>query len=272
MTDLTTRMPVRPTAAPGVRADTREPRRAAPGGGYAPPATVRGPAEHHLLDLAGETAAAVRHQIVVVKPRLRGWLHLAAAPLALIAGLVLVLVSATTAARVGAGVFVGAAAVQYAVSGAYNIGTYAPRTALMLRRADHSTIFLFIAGSYTPFALVLLEGQARTTLLALAWGGAAAGVVFKILFPHTHRLISVLPYIGLGWVAVVFLPHFADTASTATLLLLITGGLLYSAGVVVYGLRRPNPSLTWFGFHELFHTATLLGFIAHFSAVGIAVT
>jgi hemolysin III len=226
----------------------------------------------NLVDLAEETAAAVLDQLAVVKPKLRGWLHLAAAPLVLIAGLIIVKVSATTAGGVGAAVFVGAAAVQYAVSAAYNMGTYAPRTTLMLRRADHSTIFLLIAGTYTPLALVLLEGQARTTLLALAWGGAAAGIVFKVLFPHTHRLISVLPYIGLGWLAVFFLPDFAATASTATLLLLITGVLLYSAGVVVYGLRRPNPSVTWFGFHELFHAATLLAFGAHFTAVAIAVT
>ena len=226
----------------------------------------------NLVDLSEGTAVVVRDQLAVVKPRLRGWLHLAAAPLALIAGAVLVLVCTTTAGRIGAGVFVGAAAVQYVVSAAYNIGTYAPRTTLMLRRADHSTIFLLIAGSYTPFALVLLEGQARTTLLALAWGGAAAGIAFKVLFPHTRRLISVLPYVGLGWVSVFFLPHFAATATTATLLLLIAGGLLYSAGVVVYGFRRPNPSLTWFGFHELFHSATLLAFAAHFTAVAIAVT
>jgi hemolysin III len=226
----------------------------------------------NLVDLAGETAAAVRDQLALVKPKLRGWLHLAAAPLVLIAGLILVQVSTTTAGGVGAAVFVGAAAVQYAVSGAYNIGTYAPRTTLMLRRADHSTIFLLIAGSYTPFALVLLDGQARTTLLALAWGGAAAGIVFKVLCPHTHRLISVLPYIGLGWVAVFFLPHFATTATTATLLLLIAGGLLYSAGAAIYGLQRPNLSVTWFGYHELFHAATLLAFGAHFTAVTIAVT
>lgn len=225
-----------------------------------------------LGNLAEETTSAVRDQIAVVKPMLRGWLHLAAAPVAMIAGLILVLVSTSVAGRVGAGVFVGAAAVQYAVSAAYNIGTYAPRTTLMLRRADHSTIFVLIAASYTPFALVLLGGQARITLLALAWGGAAAGIVFKVLFPYTHRLISVLPYIGLGWVALIFLPHFEATASTAILLLLITGGLLYLAGVVVYGLRRPNLSLTWFGFHELFHAATLLAFGAHFTAVAIAVT
>ena len=225
----------------------------------------------NLVDLAEETSAAVRDQIAVVKPRLRGWLHLAAAPLALCAGLILVLASTSAAGRVGAAVFVGVAAVQYAVSAAYNIGSYAPRTTLMLRRADHSTIFLLIAGSYTPFALVLLEGQARTTLLVLVWGGAAAGIVFKVRFPHTHRLISVLPYIGLGGVALLFVPHFAATASTATLLL-VTGGLLYSAGVVVYGLRRPNPSVTWFGFHELFHAATVLAFGTHFTAVAIAVT
>ena len=243
--------------------------------GHAHDDSPREAVEHlavNLVDLAEETAAVVRDQLAVVKPKLRGWLHLAAAPLVLIAGLILVQVSTTTAGGVGTGVFVGAAAVQYAVSAAYNIGTYAPRTALMLRRADHSTIFLFIAGSYTPFALVLLEGQARTTLLALAWGGAAAGIVFKVFCPHTHRLISVLPYIGLGWVAVFFLPHFAATATTATLLLLTAGGLLYSAGAVIYGLRRPNPSVTWFGYHELFHAATLLAFGAHFTAVTIAVT
>ena len=226
----------------------------------------------NLVELAEDAGAAVRDQIAVVKPRLRGWLHLAAAPLAMLAGLVLVLFSTSAAGRLGAGVFVGMAVVQYAVSAAYNIGTYAPRTTLMLRRADHATIFLLIAGSYTPFALVLLEGQARTTLLALVWGGAAVGIVFKVRFPHTHRLISVLPYLGLGWVALFFVPHFAATASAATLLLLLAGGLLYSAGLVVYGLRRPNPSVTWFGFHELFHAATLLAFGTHFTAVAIAVT
>jgi hemolysin III len=218
------------------------------------------------------TAAADREQIAVVKPLLRGWLHLAAAPLAIIAGLILVLVSSSAAGRIGAGVFVGAAAVQYAVSAAYNIGTFGPRTTLLLRRADHSTIFLLIAGSCTPFALVLLEGPARITLLALAWGGAAAGIVFKVLFPHTNRLVSVLPYIGLGWIAVLFLPRFAATGSPAVLVLLVAGAVLYAVGVVVYGFRRPNLSMRWFGFHELFHAATLLAFGAHFTAVAIAVT
>lgn len=227
---------------------------------------------HNLVGLAEETNTVVRDQFAVVRPVLRGWLHLVAAPVAVIAGLILVLSSTSTAGRFGAGVFVGVAAVQYAISAAYNIGTYGPRTTLNLRRADHSTIFLLIAGTYTPFALVLLDGQARTTLLALTWGGAAAGIVFKIRFPCTNRLISVLPYLGLGWVALFFVPQFADSASPLTLLLLLIGGLLYSAGLVVYGLRRPNPSVTWFGFHELFHAATLLAFGTHFTAVASAVT
>ncbi|MGY2702011.1 MULTISPECIES: PAQR family membrane homeostasis protein TrhA [unclassified Nocardioides] len=213
-----------------------------------------------------------------IKPRLRGWLHLGTAPLTLVAGIVLVSLAPTTAARLGSAVFIGSALVLFTVSAIYHTGTWSPRVWAFLRRFDHANIFLLIAGSYTPFSLLLLEGTQRTVLLATVWAGAILGVGFRVFWTDAPRWLYVPIYIGLGWAAVFFMPSLFDGATRlgvgigiATFTMICVGGALYTFGGVVYGFRRPDPWPRWFGFHEVFHTFTILAFVAHYVGVSMAV-
>jgi hemolysin III len=212
-----------------------------------------------------------------IKPRLRGWLHLATAPLTLVAGIVLICLSPTTATRVGSAVFTVSALVLFTVSAIYHTGSWSPRVWAFLRRFDHSNIFLLIAGSYTPFSLLLLEGTSRVVLLATVWGGAVLGVGFRVFWTDAPRWLYVPIYIALGWAAIFFIPSFLHGATRlgvgigiATFTLICVGGALYTFGGVVYGLKRPDPWPRWFGFHEVFHTFTILAFVSHYVGVSIA--
>jgi hemolysin III len=205
-----------------------------------------------------------------IKPHLRGWLHAATAPLALAAGIVLVVLSPTAATRFGSSVFAASALALFTASATMHRGRWSPGTALWLRRLDHSSIFLLIAGSYTPFTLLLLEGTERTTLLTVVWLGATLGILFRLFWTGAPRWLYTPIYIALGWAAVFYLPSFYESASTAVITLLAVGGLLYTVGGVVYGFRWPDPSPRWFGFHEVFHTLTIAAFVTHYVGVSIA--
>src|SRR6478735_1009446 len=187
---------------------------------------------------------------VPVKPRMRGWLHAGMFPAVVIAGIVLVSLADSTRARVACAVYVLSACLLFGVSGAYHRGTWVPRGEAVLRRLDHANIFLIIAGTYTPLAVLLLPAGQQRVLLAVVWAGALAGIAFRILWIGAPRWLYTPSYIALGWVAVFNLPDFARTGGTAVVVLVIAGGLLYTAGAVVYGLKRPDPSPAWFGFHE----------------------
>ncbi|WP_307816490.1 PAQR family membrane homeostasis protein TrhA [Nocardioides limicola] len=232
---------------------------------------------HSLADLRDDAAEHLRDVIAEVKPKLRGWLHLATAPLALAAGIVLVALSPTAATRIGSAIFAGTAVVLFAVSATYHRGNWGPRAMMFLRRFDHSNIFLLIAGSYTPFSLILLDGWHQVTMLAVVWSGAILGVAFKIFLPTAPRWLHAPIYIALGWAALPFIPQFAAGSEKlglgigiATLVLVAAGGLLYTLGGVVYGLKRPNPWPQHFGFHEVFHTFTILAFVSHYVGVSLA--
>lgn len=225
----------------------------------------------------GALGEAVDDTIAHLKPRLRGWLHLGIAPLTLAAGIVLVALSPTTTTRVGSAVFATSALVLFTVSAIYHTGTWSPRTWAFLRRFDHANIFVLIAGSYTPFALLLLEGTARSVLLWVAWSGAVAGVLFRIFWTDAPRWLYTPIYIALGWAAVFFIPGLFEGALSlgagigiATFVLVVTGGALYTVGGVVYGLQRPDPWPRYFGFHEVFHTFTILAFVSHYVGVSLA--
>lgn len=224
----------------------------------------------HLADSVSETVAEV-------KPKLRGWLHLATAPLTLAAGIVLIALSPDSQTRIGSAIFIGSALVLFTVSAIYHTFTWSPRTWAFLRRFDHSNIFLLIAGSYTPFSLILLEGSQRTLLLSVVWTGAVLGVLFRVFWVGAPRWLYTPIYIALGWAAVFFIPAFARGAQqlgmgtgTAVIALLAAGGALYTLGGVVYGFKRPNPWPQWFGFHEVFHTFTILAFVTHYVGVSLA--
>ena len=212
-----------------------------------------------------------------LKPRLRGWIHAGSIPLVVAAGAVLVVLSPTVETKVGSAVFIGSALLLFWVSAIYHLGTWPPAVWALLRRLDHSNIFILIAGTYTAFAMLLLHGNARTYLLVGIWGGALLGVLFRVFWTGAPRWLYTPIYIGLGWFAVFFIPDFIDgagflspAAAVATLGLVVLGGLLYTLGGVVYGLKKPNPSPEWFGFHEVFHALTILAFLAHYIAVSIA--
>ena len=212
-----------------------------------------------------------------VKPRLRGWLHAATAPLTLAAGVVLVLLSPSAATRVGSAVFALSALLLFTVSAVYHRGRWSPSVRAHLKRFDHSNIFVLIAGSCTPFALLLLEGAERWWMLGIVWGGALGGVLMKVWWLTHPRWLSAPIYMALGWAPVFFFGSFMDGAKeyghavgTTVIVLVVIGGALYSIGAVVYGTKRPNPSPNWFGFHEVFHTFTILAFVTHYVGVSLA--
>ncbi|MEZ5115229.1 MAG: hemolysin III family protein [Candidatus Nanopelagicales bacterium] len=205
-----------------------------------------------------------------VRPALRGWLHAGAAPAVAAAGLVLVVLSPSSM-RVAVSVYAVTATLLFAISAAYHRLAWGRRGESVFKRLDHATIFLIIAGSYTPFALALLDPGTARTLLLVVWSGALLGAVFRVLWVEAPRWLYTPIYVALGWTAVFFLGDFARTAGTAVLVLIVVGGVLYSLGGLVYGLRRPDPSPRWFGFHEVFHAFTLGGWTVQHVAVWLAV-
>ena len=214
----------------------------------------------------------VQRAAALLKPRMRGWLHAGMFPLALVGGIVLVAVARSTAAAVACSVFALTALLLFGTSGIYHRGTWGPRGEAVLRRLDHANIFLIIAGTYTPLAVLLLPAGQQAVLLSLVWAGAVVGVAFRVWWITAPRWLYTACYIALGWAAVAYLPAFARSGGTAVVALVIAGGLLYTAGAVVYALKRPDPWPRWFGFHEVFHTLTITAFAAHYTAILLAAT
>ncbi|MEU3170178.1 hemolysin III family protein [Streptosporangium sp. NPDC006930] len=206
-----------------------------------------------------------------VKPRLRGWLHAGTLPVALVAGFVLVALGPTPEARLAAVVYAITSGLLFGISATYHRGKLSPRLEEVLRRLDHANIYLIIAGTYTPFALLALEGVAGAVVLGVIWSGAIAGVLFRVLWTGAPRWLSTALYIGLGWTAVFVLPQLVEGAGMVAVALLFLGGVLYTAGGIVYGMRRPDPSPGWFGFHEVFHAFTVAAYLAQYVAVSLVV-
>lgn len=202
------------------------------------------------------------------KPRLRGWLHAGMFPAVLVSGVFLTALADSTRGRIACAVYVLSACLLFGISALYHRGNWSPRAAGMLRRLDHANIFLIIAGTYTPLTMLLVPGSRGQVLLWAVWVAAAAGIAFRVFWIGAPRWLYLPCYIAMGWAAVFFLPDFLRKGGIAVLVLVIVGGLLYSAGGVIYGIKRPNPSPRWFGFHEVFHSLTLAAFITHY--VGIS--
>lgn len=201
------------------------------------------------------------------KPRLRGWLHALMFPVSLVAGALLIATSSTPDARVATAIFVTTAILLFGVSALLHRGSWSGPVEDVLRRIDHANIYLIIAGTYTPFAVLALPPDQGRTLLFIVWSGAIAGVVLRLFWTSAPRWLTTALYVLVGWIAVFFLPGLIDGAGVPAVVLIIVGGVLYTIGAVVYATKRPNPSLGWFGFHEVFHGLTIAAFACHYIAV-----
>jgi hemolysin III len=236
---------------------------------------TRAPPEGRVADTQHSALEAKVHEVTsavsaALKPRLRGVLHQAAFGISLVSGTVLICLADGTRERVAAAVYAGSVALLFGTSAAYHRGSWSPRAYDVMARLDHSMIFVLIAGSYTPFALLLLHGTLQWVVLGVVWGGAVLGVLLRNVFRQPPRWLFVGLYLALGWVALGIMPDVLRYGGAAVLILLLVGGAFYSLGALVYALRRPDPSPRWFGFHEIFHACTLVAFATHYVAVSLA--
>ena len=200
------------------------------------------------------------------KPRLRGRLHEVAFFVSIPAGFVLVLSASGPKEVVAAVIYWIALSSQFGVSAAYHLGMWSEVGRARMRTLDHATIFVLIAGTYTPFCLLVLHGAAAILVLAIVWAGAAIGIATKLYRVDLHVLSGFL-YLGLGWVAVIVFPALVRDLSTTELLLMVAGGLLYSGGALVLAIHRPNPWPHTFGYHEIWHAATIGAALCLYAAI-----
>ena len=205
------------------------------------------------------------------KPKLRGIVHLVMSPLSLVAGLTLITLANELRGRITLGIFTLTAVTLFTCSALYHRVAWTDKNKAIWRRIDHSNISILIAGTYTPFAVYLLQPSQTKTLLIVAWGGAILISLLRIFWLSAPRWLYVAGYISLGWAAVFYMPQFLNSGGIAIFILILTGGVLYSAGGVIYALKKPNFSINWFGFHELFHAMTAAAFICHFVAAVLTV-
>jgi hemolysin III len=235
-------------------------------------ATKAGP-----INAVGEVAEHVVQAAaaVLTKPRARGWIHLVSAIVALVAGATLIAVSWPLAGpKAGLATFVYTVSVvgMFTVSAIYHRVTWkTPSARIWMKRLDHSMIFVLIAGTYTPFALLAMPHHAGMLALSIVWGGAVAGVLLKLCWPTAPRWVGVPLYLLLGWVAAFYVAAILHAAGVAAMVLLIVGGALYSIGGILYALRWPDPWPRTFGYHEFFHACTAVAAICHYIAIWFAV-
>jgi hemolysin III len=202
-----------------------------------------------------------------LRPLLRGVTHAYAFWAALVAAIVLVVLAGPGAPRVSAVVYGSGLCALFAASGAYHRWPWHPRWRPLLRRIDHSTIFVFIAATYTPVALLVMHGTLRWVILVAVWAGALIGVVLSVAWITAPRVLSAACYLALGWVAIVAMPQLVQRLDVAPLVLLTVGGALYSVGAFVYATKRPDPWPSTFGFHEIFHALVIAAATVQFVAM-----
>jgi len=203
--------------------------------------------------------------LVEVKPTWRGWLHAGTFPVAIVAGVVLIVLADGAAAKWAAAVFMASSLLLFGNSALYHRIDWSPKTKLVLKRIDHANILLLISGTYTPLAVNALVPEKGTLLLILVWSGALLGILFRVFWINAPRWLYVALYLALGWAAMMYLVDLWN-ANAAMMVLVVVGGLLYTGGAVVYAMKKPNPWPGHFGFHEIFHLCTVLAFLCHWTA------
>jgi hemolysin III len=212
------------------------------------------------------------HGLPAIKPRFRGVLHQWAFFVSVVAGAALVLVAPAGRATLATAIYALTVAGLFGVSAVYHRVNWVSTTARRwMRRLDHSMIFLLIAGTYTPFALLVLHGALATAVLVAVWGGAFAGIVLNLLWIDAPEWLTAVVYVTLGWVAIVAFPAMFDELGVIATLLVALGGVLYTVGAVVYATRKPNPLPTVFGYHEIFHSLVIAAAAVQYSVVAFFV-
>jgi hemolysin III len=202
-----------------------------------------------------------------IKPRLRGRIHQVAFFVSIPAGAVLVYLATGTAATAVATVYAFSLAAVFGSSAAYHRGNWTERARRWMKRLDHSMIFVLIAASYTPVAALVLGGTWEVLLLSVIWAGAVVGITMKMARPDGFSIPSAVLYMVLGWLAIVAFPQLLREMTPAELILLVTGGLLYTVGAIVFARRRPDPSPTVFGYHEVWHAFMVAAAACHYAMI-----
>jgi hemolysin III len=206
-----------------------------------------------------------------VRPLMRGTLHLVMAALAPFGLVLLLVIAETPRAYVSASIFAATLVALYSTSASYHMVPWRASWRRTIHRVDHAMIFALIAGTYTPFCLIVLSQGWGVTMLSLVWTFAGIGVLLKVLWMNPPRWLSVGLYLGIGWLALIPAAEVATSMHPAAIATLLVGGLFYTAGAVVYALRRPNPYPRVFGFHEVFHALVIAGSLVHFVLIAVYV-
>jgi hemolysin III len=249
---------------PGRGRHRPEPASGVPAGLDSLPSVAEPPSNGTRLAADGPSLAAER-------PRLRGVLHQWAFFVSVILGALLVTFAPAGEARTATLIYSIAVSGLFGVSALYHRVTWRPRARRWMRRLDHSMIFVLIAGTYTPFGMLVLKGTLAVVVLAIVWGGALAGVLLKLVWIDAPKWLVAVAYIALGWVAVIAMPELGSRLGPGALGLLIGGGTAYTAGAVIYACQRPDPAPRVFGYHEIFHLLVIVAAAAHFAAVAFFV-
>jgi hemolysin III len=223
-------------------------------------------------EAVGERATAARDAaadaIAAVKPRLRGVSHEWAFFVSLFLGAGLIVAADTPRATLAVAIYAVSLSALFGTSALYHrVNWRRPRARMWMRRLDHTMIFLLIAGTYTPFALLVLHGTLATAILITVWVGALAGTIVEMIWIEAPKWVTAIIYLQLGWVAIVAFPELWSQLGVAGTLLVAAGGLLYTIGAVVYATQRPNPNPAVFGYHEVFHLLVIAAAAAQFAAV-----
>lgn len=199
------------------------------------------------------------------KPTMRGWLHAGILPIVIAGGVLLIVFGQGAAAKVAASIFLACSFLLFGNSALYHRFNWKPKTKLVLKRIDHANIFLLIAGSYTPITMLALPFEKGLILLIAIWSMTLIGISFRIFWINAPRWLYVPIYVGMGWGALVYIQDFM-AANLPMMVLILSGGLAYTIGALVYGFKWPNPSKKHFGFHEIFHALTVAAFLSHWTA------
>jgi hemolysin III len=206
------------------------------------------------------------------KPRFRGVSHQWAFFVSIVTGLALLLIAPNGEARAAAAIYSVSVCALFGTSALYHrINWRSISARRWMRRLDHSMIFVLIAGTYTPFALVALDGKIATAILIVVWSGALAGVVLQLVWVDAPRALSAIVYLAMGWVALAAYPQMVDKVGITGTALVTAGGLLYSVGAIIYATKRPNPVPTVFGYHEIFHALVIAAAALHYAVVALIV-